>query len=466
MGAISKALFDKSYINTAEAWGAPDITTDTMKKAIKEWFDLFFRREATKTEDPCQRIPYAVVNKLTKAVFGEYTSDITGGEAGGKLQWMQENLARLDASRQAAVQWTLVGGECYLKPVPQADGFAFSVIRRDHYVVLGRDTNGHVSSVGTAEFSGANGKYYTLLEKRTVDAAGYLTLENKLFESLNKDRLGTKIALTALEKYAALPEVYTYSVPAGIGLVHIKTPMVNCVDGSEDGVSVYEPAVGLIHNINANEKQLADEFELGRMRIAVPADMLQVSGPEGQREIKDKIFVGLDSGVGKTDITVFSPTLRDESFERRKQAYFKACENLISLKRGILSDVEATERTAKEITSSEGDYSLSILDFQRMWFDAVREALMLCDTLGQMYHLCNAEPFEVRDALSISWGNGILYDADSEWAEMMKMVQAEMLKPEIALAWKYDLPWETPQDLAAIREKYMPELAALMHEIA
>ena len=33
------------------------------------------------------------------------------------------------------------------------------------------------------------------------------------------------------------------------------------------------PALGLIHNINANEYQLDREFELGRMRIAVSADM-------------------------------------------------------------------------------------------------------------------------------------------------------------------------------------------------
>lgn len=46
----------------------------------------------------------------------------------------------------------------------------------------------------------------------------------------------------------------------------------------------------------------------------------------------------------------------------------------------------------------------------------------------------------------------------------MQMVQYEMLRPEIALAWKYDLPWETPEDLAAIRAKYMPELEDIARE--
>ena len=38
---------------------------------------------------------------------------------------------------------------------------------------------------------------------------------------------------------------------------------------------------------------------------------------------------------------------------------------------------------------------------------------------------------------------------------------AGLLKPELALAKKYDLPCETPEDLAAIREKYMPEMVQL-----
>ena len=36
------------------------------------------------------------------------------------------------------------------------------------------------------------------------------------------------------------------------------------------------------------------------------------------------------------------------------------------------------------------------------------------------------------------------------------MVASGLLRPEIALAWYYDLPAETEADLQAVREKYMP----------
>ena len=55
----------------------------------------------------------------------------------------------------------------------------------------------------------------------------------------------------------------------------------------------------------------------------------------------------------------------------------------------------------------------------------------------------------------------MMYDADKEWTERKEMVQMGLLKPELSLAWKYDLPAETEADLAFIRQKYMPELTDL-----
>ncbi len=126
-----------------------------------------------------------------------------------------------------------------------------------------------------------------------------------------------------------------------------------------------------------------------------------------------------------------------------------------------MSDVEAVERTAKEISSSEGDYSLSIMDLQRMWYDALLETLRITDLWGQALGLCDARAVDLEQLLSVSWGNGVLYDADKDWADTLSMVEAGLLKPELALAKKYDLPCETPEDLAAIREKYMPEMVQL-----
>jgi len=157
-----------------------------------------------------------------------------------------------------------------------------------------------------------------------------------------------------------------------------------------------------------------------------------------------------------------APALRQESFLARKREYLRNVESLIGLKRGILGEVEAAQRTATEVTSSQGDYSLTIQDLQQMWEAAVRCTVVLCGKLGKLYRVPGAFEPDPERAVCIDWGNGVLYDKDKEWAETMQLVSAGMLKPEIALAWKYGLPWETASDLQKVREKYMPELESML----
>ncbi len=437
-----------------DAFQAKDCTSQAMREAVAEWFRLYYERQSTEEFDPCQRIAYTIVNKLTKTAFGEYQA--TGGD-----NFVQGTLDDLDGVRKKAMQLALVGGEAWLKPVPAGDGFTFSVVSRDNTLIFGRDGQGVPTDMGTVERTAEGRYWYTLLEKRTVDGQGRLTIRNRLYRSCVSGDLGQLIPLASLDRYAALPEEYTFQESlGGLGLARLITPLENCVDGSVDGVSVYAPAVGLIHNIDHNEALLNGEFDRGQSRIIVSDDLLR-RGPDGKRRLTDKIFVGgFDENPEDVKPIIFAPALREASFLARKQAYLRDAENIIGLKRGLLSEVEAAERTATEITSSAGDYNLSIIDFQQMWEVAAKEAVRLCGVLGRLYHIPGAHDVP-EDAVSIDWGNGILYDEDKTWADYLDMVARGLLKPEIALGWRFGMPTETEADLAAIRAKYMPELKQL-----
>lgn len=451
--SIFSAIFNRSVASYEEAFRASDITSEQMRTAISEWFDLYFQKSPTDAEDPCQQIPYTIVHKLTKTAFSEY-------KATGKDDFVQTVLAALDQKRKKAMQMSLIGGESYIKPIPSTDGFRFGVINRLNMMVFGRDNEGNATDIGTFEHSVRNTNYYSLLERRTVDPKGFLTIRNMLYCSDTRDTLGKRVPLSVHPAYAELPEEYVFSSPVGsIGMARLRTPMENCVDGTEDAVSVYAPAVGLIHNINRNEAQLNGEFERGESRIITSADMLRTKG--GKKILSDNVFVGLDEDPETLGINIFSPALREQSFLARKQDYLRSAESIIGLKRGLLSEVEATERTAKEITSSEGDYNLTIIDFQQAWEEAVRETVRLCGVLGQMYRVHGAHEIKEDDAVTFDWGNGILFDEEKTWEDMKDQVAKGLLKPEIAIGWRYGMPTDTPEDLRKIRERYMPEIEAL-----
>ena len=449
--SVLGAALGRQIHSFAQAYpGARDCTTAAMNAAIEDWFRLYFDREVTDAEDPCQRLPYTVVSKLSRSCFAEYRATADGGEP-----FVAGILAGLDGVRRKAMQLALIGGEAWLKPVPGPGGFGFSVMRRDMVAVLGRSPDGEATALGSAELTMENGKFYTLLERRSLDEAGRLVIENKLFCSWDGQSIGTPVGLSALPRYAALEPKAVVGDVGGLGLVSLRLPLENCVDGSPDPVSVYAAAAGLIHNINRNERQLDREFDHGESRVFASADLLD-KRKNGRPVLPPGLFVGIDDDIANTGVTVFAPTLRQESFLARKREYLRNLESLIGLKRGILGEVEAAQRTATEVTSSQGDYSLTIQELQQLWESAVRRAVALCGRLGRLYRMPGAfEPDPAR-AVRIDWGNGVLFDKDREWADTLQLVNAGLLKPEIALAWKYSLPWETDEDLARVRQRLMP----------
>lgn len=448
--SIAAALFDNRVYNFAQAFGVEDTTTNAMRGAINDWFNLYYQSVPVEGEDPCQRLPVTIVSKLSKTMFSEYETDSSD-------EFAETLLSSLNRERKQAVQKAMVGGECFIKPIIVNGMFAFRTIDRRNYVVLGRDEMDNITDVGTAEKT-VSGRYtYTLLERRSVDHNGYLRIENKLFKASDNVTLGVEVPLSELPKYEQLAPEIVYQEPLySTGLVHVRIPLVNCVDGSPDGASVYAPAAGLIHLININEAQINGEFERGQSRIIVSADMMK-RDRNGNRSFDDKVFTALDDDPDSVGITIFSPEFREQSFLARKTEYLRNIENIIGMKRGILSEVEAAERTATEITSSAGDYNLTIKDLQEMWTAAINEALRVCSVIGKMYGLYSGAPIEPDD-ISISYGNGILYDENKTNSEMMSQVQAGLLAPERYLGWYYNLPCDTEADRAKIRKEYMPEV--------
>lgn len=425
------------------SFGAADVTSEGMRRAIEKWFSVYYDRDSSTGSEPCQRVAYTVVNKLIKTIFGEYAP--TADTALGKTL-----LTALDGVKEEAVQLALVGGESYLKPVLQKGKLCFLTIPRDRILIFGRDLQGVPTDVGCAARTRRGALYYTLLERRTVDEQGYLTVKNQLFASGRADALGNPVALSSLKEYEKLSAAYTYAQPVGsVGLIRLKTPMLNCVDGSADGVSVYAAAMGLIAAVDENEAQLRGEFQRGQSRIIVSRDLL-----DRDRKLSDHLFVGLDEDPERVGITVFAPQLREKSFLDRKQEYLRNIESIVGLKRGMLSNISESHRTATEIAASAGDFNLTVMDFQRMWVKALQDALQVTSVLAALYGLPDREPGNI----SVDWGNGVLYDEDAQWEAYRLMVADGLLKPEIALAWRFNLPMQTPEELKAIREKYMPEV--------
>lgn len=429
-----------------QAFGKGDVTTPRMRAALREWLDLYYGTPRP-GEDAAPRLAALIVTKLGRTVFAEYEARLEGGD-----EMLRRSLEALNAVGRTALQYALIGGECLLKPVPGAGAFDFVPIRRDCYAPLARDAHGRLLAVGTMETLSAGGARYALLERRTAGPEG-LTIETRLFEQ-NGQALGRCVPLSTLDACADLvPQLFLPGVP-GVGLAVLRTPLVNCVDGGTDPVSIYAPAAGLLHALARCEQQLDTEFENGASRVFASEDLLRPDA-RGNRALRDDLFVGLPDDPANIGVTVYSPALREQSYLARKQDLLRGCESLLGLRRGILSETEAEAepRTATEITATAVDYDLTIRDLQAMWETAAREAVTLCGALGGLYGLGGGTP----GTPSVDWGDGVLYDRARVWEEQRQLVADGLLRPERALAWYFGLPQRTESDLRRVREQFMPK---------
>ena len=351
-----------------DAFGVEDCASSRMRQGILSWLQMYYGG------DGLLQLPYTIVRKLVRAVFCEYRA---------------ENAPQLP--HREAMELALIAGESYLKPV-MGETMRWRAVSRGNILVFARDFWGEPTDVGMVEKVYAGRYWYTLLERRQLDSRGLLTVTNRLFRSASQSSLGKEVSLKSLPMYQQLPQRFTCSQPlGGVGLVRVKLPMTNCIDGSREGVSVYAPAMELMTAIAENEQQLQKEFRHGQSRLVVSRDLLD------RGQLKDEVFVALDESPDQVGITLFAPQLREQSYLNRQQAYLRAVENVIGLKRGLLSQVEAVDRTATEITSSEGEYFGVIRELQQAWQQAVTGAAELETRLtGIAYNP------------QIQWGDGVL----------------------------------------------------------
>lgn len=360
----------------SQAFGLSDCASPAMGDAIGRWFRLYYGQGQA---DPCMQLPYTIVRKLARAVFAEYNPKSDRGIVE-------------DICHREALEMALIGGESYLKPV-FTDRWQWRTVPRNAILIFARDYRGQPTDVGLAETLRQDRHWFTLLERRTLDEKGMLTICNRLFRSSSANALGREVPLRACAAYAQLPSRYTFPLPLGnVGLVQVKNPAANCIDGSTDGVSIYAAAEGLINAVGENEQQLREEFQRGQSRLVVSRDMLS------RGQLTDSLFVALDEDPGAVGITIFSPQLREQSYLNRQQAYLRAVENVIGLKRGLLSQVEAVDRTATEITSSEGEYMTTVMELQRMWEGVAADAMALTAAISG----------EQAGSCTITWGDGIV----------------------------------------------------------
>lgn len=457
MAFINAVVSMNNAISIEQEFSMQGITSEKMNNAIQAWFSLYYNNLGDKCQvDPSSNIPYTIVDTVYKTTFGEYELSV---ECKNVDTDKAEKIAdTLESVRAEVFQKTLIGGEVLIKPIIKDDKFLFVVIPRDCYIVMARNTEGTITSVGLIETSTNNGNYYTLLEERTVED-GMLHIHNKLFKSSDKNTQGNRVRLQ--DQYPDLEDYFTLPIDH-IGMVNMKMKMVNCIDNSKDGVSIYAAATDEILSYYWHTKRTVNEYEITEPRLIASADLFRekYTRQDGHTGTRSKelpnYIMALNENPQDVGIQTFNPAPNQTQLEARANQILRSIENIIGLRRGSLSDVSSDDLTATEVRATTARFDMLIRDCETMWEECVNKIFSTCYDLGKI-ELGWKET--EKPTACISWGDGVLYDADKEYTRLLTMVQSGYLKPEylLALMELHKLPQES---IAEIKESFMPNSGA------
>jgi A118 family predicted phage portal protein len=439
-------LKQMNNIDIQKAFNVTDVTSSIMDQRLQSCVEEYFRTNKSKSRLQDLNLPFVIVNKLTRAIFGDFTAVVAD-------DFYKDFFKKVDNKKKEIMSKSLYSGSVILKPfIDSFNTLDLIVCPRTNYMPCGRNSDGTLSEVILSETKTVGPDFYTLLEKRKTVPGGTEVIY-KLFKSSVPGSLGKQVKLSTL--YPDLTDSFVLAVP-NLGLIELKTPLLNDVDGSAEGVPVFEPALELIQLINENEAQLSDEFKLGQSRVFVDEAAFR-KDDDGNLILTDKVFTPMYDG-GEA-MTIFNPTLREQSYLTRKNAYLRAIEDIIGLQRGILSDASEADKTATEIGQSAAVYNLTLIDFQDSFNTAIQSLFSIVGKIGGLYNVAKAK--EYTGEVSIDFGDGVLYDRDKVFSEQLQLVAAGLLKAEKFIAWYFSIDDTTPEGQAQVAS-LMPELTQLL----
>ena len=323
--------------------------SDAMISAINEWKHML-DGSASWTTDYIKslRIEEGICREFADAVLVEMETSVNNE----RLDSIYQNcIADLNENLQEGLGL----GSLIIKPLgPNTAEF----VAADKFIPISFGDDGKPNDVGflTVKRVGIN-DYYTRFERHYF-TNGNLTIENKCYHSQSQNDIGSPCELSAVKEWANInpgPVIYTGMTQMYFG--YYRNPVKNKVDDSKCGVSIFKSAKELIQKADMQAARLDWEYESGERAIHVDIRALKKgkNGKFGMAKLNERLYRGLDIDEGKDKelLKEYSPDMRDESYERGLEKYYRSIEFNVGLAYGDLSDVQEVEKTAAEVKVSK-----------------------------------------------------------------------------------------------------------------
>lgn len=328
-----------------------DITlSESMIDSINDWKNMM-NGQADWITDYIKslKIEEGICREFADAVLIEMESNVSVDRLD---QVYQKTIADLNENLQEGLGL----GSLVIKPIGPDKA---EYITADKFIPISLDDDGKPVDIGflTTKRVGDN-DYFTRFERHYF-MNGNLTIENKCYHSQDPSDIGQECSLQEVPEWAGInPGPVTYPGMQRMDFGYYRNPIKNRIDGSACGISVFESARELIRKADIQAARLDWEYESGERAIHVDSRALKqdkTTGRSGMAKLNRRLYRGLnlEDGKDKELLKEYSPTMRDDAYNRGLEKYLREIEFNVGLAYGDLSDVQQVEKTAAEVKTSK-----------------------------------------------------------------------------------------------------------------
>lgn len=409
--------------------------SNEMISAIEMW-DAMYRNKPywmSSTTIPLG-LSAAVAGEMARLVTLELKSEISGSARADYLQEQYKNLlSRLQAQAELACA---LGGMAF-KPYPTADGrILVDCVPADRFFPTGFDASGRLAGGVFVDRYSDGKRFYTRFECHGLENTAY-TIRNIAYMSYDRDTIGTSVALNTVPTWAGLEEEIVIAGVEKPLFGYFRVPNANNIDrDSPLGVSVYSRAVDTIRQADEQWNRMLWEFQGTELALDISSAAFEPDGNGGVKIPKryQRLFRALDVGEMERPLyQVFSPAIREEPIYKGFQHILQRIEFQCGLAYGTLSDPQTVEKTAEEIKTSKQRSYATVASLQTALQTALTDAVYGMDVWATINNMAPRGIYE----MSFAWDDSIVVDSDKEFSQRMQLVNANMLRKELVLAWYF-----------------------------
>lgn len=401
------------------------IYSSTTAQAIDLWARMY-RGQAPWNNGKTKSagIASAISSEVARLITIELKGEATGAQA------ISAEFEKVLPKLRRYTEYGAAKGSLIIKPIVAGDTLTTQFIQADRFFPLVWDSSGNLTKCVFADQLRKGNTIYTLLEVHTLESGVY-TVENRLYRSNYDGVLGTRIALSEVDKWADLDDEGKFTgidrLPFGL----FTCPIANNIDeDSPMGVSVYSRAVELINEADQRYSGESWEFESKETAVHIGSNMLQYD-KEQDRYIypggRNMLYRAVETATGATDqkyLETYSPDIRYDAYKEGWNEQLRRIEFACNLAYGTISDPNSVDRTATEIEASKQRSYTFICDCQK----SLENALNGWADGAAFWLALNGQSGAVE--LKLEWGDGILANPDAEREEDRKDLANGTLRPE------------------------------------